>query len=321
MSGQELAQYVDAFRGKVIGVIGDVMLDRFVFGDARRLSPEAPIPVVRVLRESVLPGGAANVASNIAALGARAVLVGVIGKDRAGVELGEELRKRGIRTAGLCLLADRPTTEKTRIVARGQQMVRLDCEYDEPIPERAVARIVRFVRTHMSSWQAVVISDYAKGVFSERLAREVIEAAALRHLPVLADVKPGNAHFFKQATLLTPNHQEAALMAGTADVLRAGAIIQKRLGAQVLITQGADGMTLFTKAPPLHFPAKAREVFDVTGAGDTVQAVLALALASGLSVVDATTIANHAAGIVVGKVGTAVVLPEELTRDLQTNGG
>lgn len=319
LSRDRLINFVDAFRGRKILVLGDVMLDRFVFGEAERISPEAPIPVVLARRELVAPGGAANVAANIAALGGAVTLCGVVGDDSAARALFSVLAARGVNTAGIERVRSRRTTEKLRVLARGQQIVRVDHETDEAITPALQAGLLRFIRKGFPRWEAVLVADYAKGVLTQSLAEKLLQTVATRRRPLLVDAKPQHAHYFRGATLFTPNHQEAVGMAGVQDVRKAGPIIQKRLRANILITQGAEGMTLFEKSSVLHFPAQAREVFDVTGAGDTVQAVIGLALAAGATLGEAVLLANHAAGIVVAKIGTAVVLPEELKKSLFEN--
>ncbi|OGD29699.1 hypothetical protein A2833_02570 [Candidatus Azambacteria bacterium RIFCSPHIGHO2_01_FULL_44_55] len=307
---------IDGFRGKKICVIGDLMLDHFIFGDARRISPEAPVPVVLVEREIFAPGGAGNVAANIAALGGKARVMGRIGSDTAGLRLMQELKQKAIE-CGQVLRTKQPTIQKARVIAGGQQIVRVDYEkYKESIKaERRI--LIKNILSGIKDWDAVIISDYAKGFITPDIARDIIKIAKKYKKPVVADVKPAIASACRNVDIMTPNFSEAQTISKTtAGLKEVGRIIQKRLNCNVLITQGARGMTLFNKNKISRLPAQAREVFDVAGAGDTVTAVMALALASSAKLEDAALLANRAAGIVVGKVGTAVVLPEELKKNI-----
>jgi len=307
---------IDGFRGKKICVIGDLMLDHFIFGDARRISPEAPVPVVLVEREIFAPGGAGNVAANIAALGGKARVMGRIGSDTAGLRLMQELKQKAIE-CGQVLRTKQPTIQKARVIAGGQQIVRVDYEkYKESIKaERRI--LIKNILSGIKDWDAVIISDYAKGFITPDIARDIIKIAKKYKKPVVADVKPAIASACRNVDIMTPNFSEAQTISKTtAGLKEVGRIIQKRLNCNVLITQGARVMTLFNKNKISRLPAQAREVFDVAGAGDTVTAVMALALASSAKLEDAALLANRAAGIVVGKVGTAVVLPEELKKNI-----
>jgi D-glycero-beta-D-manno-heptose-7-phosphate kinase len=312
------SEILDTLRDRNVVVLGDVMLDEFVWGDVTRISPEAPVPVVDVRRESVHLGGAANVLANLVALGARGSVVGVVGNDGAGERLQTGLRELGAR--GDCLIVDetRPSTTKTRIIAHSQLVVRADRESRAPVSEKTEDQIISCLKDALKQADALVISDYDKGVVTPRILREILPVA-YEHVPVLVDPKLRNFSFYRPATLVTPNHLEALRMSDTEDHSddgshRAAKVIREKLGCDaVLITRGDRGMMLLeANDQPVYVETAAREVYDVTGAGDTVIAALASALASGATMFEAATLANHAAGIVVGKVGTATASAEEL---------
>ena len=300
-------------------VLGDVMLDEFVWGDVTRISPEGPVPVVDVRRESVHLGGAANVLANLISLGAHGWVVGVVGSDFAGERLREQLRQLNSGGDGGVIVDEtRPSTTKTRIVAHSQLVVRADRESRAPVGSQVEGQIIEQLKEGLAEAHALVVSDYDKGVVTPRILREVLPVAYER-VPVLVDPKLRNFNSYRPATLVTPNHLEALRMSGTEDHSDDGShdaarIIQQKLGCDaVLITRGDRGMMLLERgAQPVYVETAAREVYDVTGAGDTVIATLAAALASGATMVEAATLANHAAGIVVGKVGTATATADEL---------
>ena len=303
-----------------IVVLGDVMLDEFLWGDVTRISPEAPVPVVDIKRESTHLGGAANVLANLLALGAQACVIGVIGDDFAGERIRSSVNdKSAMQTDGL-LIADnqRPTTIKTRIIAQHQMVVRADREHRTPVDAQTESRIIAVVKTALASAQALVISDYDKGVVTPRILAEVLPAAYGR-MPVLIDPKMRNFDSYRPATLVTPSHHEALRLANLeedsdADLQTAALMIRARLICDaVLITRGDQGMMLLEgERDPVRVETAAREVYDVTGAGDTVIATLAAALAAGASMTEAAVLANQAAGIVVGKLGTATASAEEV---------
>jgi len=320
MNPASLIKIVDDFNGKKIGVIGDLILDKYIFGDVDRISPEAPIPVVLVSDEFSTPGGAGNVANNIAALGGTAYIVGLLGGDEAGEQLLQKFSERGIDTTGVIQNNQKPTTQKMRVIARSQHLVRIDKESNDYIDKRIEGRIVNFINENIDSWDALVISDYAKGLVTKIMVQKIINISNRRNKCIIGDTKPIHVPYFKNVYLLTPNLKESREITGMTDIKKAGKKIQRQLSCNVLITQGVQGMTLFEGNKVYHFPAKGKEVFDVTGAGDTVVAGIALSLASGANLENATIIANHAAGIVVGKVGTATVSVEELKEDLKNNG-
>ena len=303
---------------RYVVVLGDVMLDEFVWGDVTRISPEAPVPVVEVRRESEHLGGAANVLANLVALGARGSVVGVVGQDGAGERLRTGLRQLGNHDQ--CLIADksRTSTTKTRIIAHSQLVVRADRESRTPVNSDIEEKIISGLKDALKQADAFVVSDYDKGVVTPRILREILPVA-YEHVPVLVDPKLRNFNSYRPATLVTPNHLEALRMSGTEDHSDDGShhaakVIREKLGCDaVLITRGDRGMMLLeANEEPVYVKTAAREVYDVTGAGDTVIAALAGALAAGATILEAASFANHAAGIVVGKVGTATATAEEL---------
>jgi rfaE bifunctional protein kinase chain/domain len=299
-------------------VVGDVMLDEYVWGQVNRISPEAPVPVVDVRRRTYVPGGAANVAAGIAALGGRALVGGVVGDDLASAQLREALGERDLDLDGLVTVTGRSTTTKTRVIAHSQQVVRADVEERDPVPEEAAQDLLRWAETHLDDVDVVVLSDYAKGVVSADVARSVVGGGRERGKPVVVDPKGSNYSKYRGATVLTPNIGDAKRAANIApesfvelaDVARRLADVVP--GSALLITRGSEGMSLISNDGSLDVAATARDVYDVTGAGDTVVAALAVALGSGLPLEDAVRLANAAAGVVVGKVGTATATLGEL---------
>ncbi len=307
-------------------VVGDVILDQFVWGQVSRISPEAPVPVLEFERESFMPGGAANVARNLAALGARTELFGVIGRDAAGAKLKELLSGCKIGHNGLIEQSDRPTSLKTRIVAQRQQIVRIDREAKNDLDEEATERLLRLLRPKLAYATAVIVGDYGKGVVTQRLLDELRRLCRINGLWLSVDPKPVHNLDLSGVSLITPNRKEAFELAGLQDnthsqnpfadanLMRVAEKLFNQLRpALLLITLGELGMLLCQRQRgPIHIPTVAREVFDVSGAGDTVIASFTLAIAAGASPVEAAIFSNHAAGIVVGKVGTATASPEEL---------
>lgn len=312
-------EILQTLRERKVLVLGDVMLDEFVWGDVTRISPEGPVPVVDVRRESVHLGGAANVLANLISLGARGWVVGVVGNDSAGERLRNELRQLNSGDDGGVIVDEtRRSTTKTRIVAHSQLVVRADRESRAPVSARVEEQIVARLKEKLEEADALVVSDYDKGVITPTILREVLPFAYGR-VPVLVDPKLRNFNSYRPATLITPNHLEALRMSGTEDHSDDGShdaarIIQQKLGCDaVLITRGDRGMMLLEAGGrPVYVETAAREVYDVTGAGDTVIATLAGALAAGATMLEAATLANHAAGIVVAKVGTATATASEL---------
>ena len=304
----------ERMRGRKIMVIGDVMLDEWIWGTVTRISPEAPVPVVAVNDHSFTLGGAGNVASNLRVLDASVTFVGAIGNDRLAERVHTLLEEIGVKHDGVVRVDDRPTTRKTRIVAHNQQVVRADWESTAPLKDADRHRIAEFVRERAAEMDAIVLSDYAKGL----LSREIVEAALLAPL-VIADPKPENLVLFSGVTCVAPNLHEAAQASGIAitddaSLERAGKRLLELLDCKyVVITRGEHGMSLFARdGKRLHVPAVARTVFDVSGAGDTVVAVLSLALAAGATIELALQLANFAAAAVVEKLGTATASADEI---------
>jgi rfaE bifunctional protein kinase chain/domain len=310
---------LDRIAGRSILVVGDLMLDHFVYGRVTRISPEAPVPVVQFEREEFRLGGAANVACNIVALGGRASAVGVVGTDAEAARLLGELARVPVGTAGIVSDSSRCTTRKLRVVTtRNQQVARIDYESEAEIAGTLEAAVAARIVEQAGTVDAVLISDYLKGVVSRRVARVCVEEATRRGIPVLVDPKVPHIDYYEGATVITPNHHEAEsvthMRIRTADEARAAAerVRERTRSRSVLITRGEHGMWLLAPEGEAELPAEAREVSDVTGAGDTVIAALALGLAAGASLADAARLANRAAGVVVGKFGSATVSAAEL---------
>jgi len=315
-----LKKVISEFGNARVLVIGDLILDEFLWGDVSRISPEAPVPVVWVRKESFMPGGASNVANNLRSLGANVHSVGVIGDDERGVILKSELEASGINTDGILIDASRPTTLKTRVVAGHQQVVRIDKEKIEPLSGKLVSRMTEYVSGVIDDIDAIIIEDYGKGVITPGLLEKIVTLAKRKKKIISVDPKEEHFRFYKGISVITPNNHEAAKAVGfpikdDSSLKRAGAELLAKIGCKIaLITLGENGMAVFEKNKPMvHIPTVAQEVFDVSGAGDTVIASYTLSLASGGDSIEAAYISNFAAGIVVGKIGIAVVTPEELT--------
>lgn len=315
-------QILEAAQSVRVLVLGDVMLDVYLRGVALRISPEAPVPVVRVEEETRAVGGAANVAANIIALGARCDLVGCIGSDQAGDELLEQLLQHGIGTSSIVAAPARPTTVKTRIMARQQQVARFDHETDADMPEAVCGDVVERFRRLLPEVDAVVLEDYNKGLLTRSVISSVLAAARAAARPVIVD--PKSRHFFDYhgCTVFKPNLAELSAALRTpieADQREWLEDVRTQLDCDhLLVTLGEEGMTLLTSdGEHVHVPTVARSVYDVSGAGDTVTAVLGVALAAGASIIEAAVLANQAAGIEVGKAGVATVSPGELLAALE----
>lgn len=300
-------------------IVGDVMLDEYIWGDADRVSPEAPVPVINVSRRVAVPGGAANAAVNVAGLGAGCVLIGLVGGDDAAASLRSALVERGVGHFHLVTDTQRPTTTKTRVLAHQQQVARFDSEVRTPTSGPIEQAVLDAVAEELPGADACILSDYGKGVLTAKVVRQVIAQARSAKVPLVVDPKGRDFARYHGATVITPNVQEATLALGDdRDQLRSPKDLAQQLvdltGAAILLTRGAAGMLLLDGSGPaeLEIPATARHVFDVTGAGDTVVATLSVALACGLGLREAAVLANAAAGIVVGKVGTTSVSREEL---------
>jgi rfaE bifunctional protein kinase chain/domain len=304
---------------KKVLVIGDLMIDEYVWGGVTRVSPEAPVPIVGVTSETLRPGGAANVANNILSLKGKVELCGVLGDDQMGRWLKSDMEKKGTGTRGVIRVPGRPTTVKTRVIAHNQQVVRVDKEVTHPLEQKDEKVLLAAVESFLPECGCVVISDYAKGVVTPTLIRELVAMAGKAGVPVAVDPKVQNFSTYRGVTVLTPNLFEAAAGAGmiidSMDALvEAGKKLVAKLGcAYLIITRGDQGMTLFSdKDEVTHIPALGRHVFDVTGAGDTVISTLSLAMAAGLSMIDGAYLSNVAAGIVVGEVGTVAISVEQM---------
>ena len=310
-------------KGSVL-CIGDVMLDRFVYGNVERISPEAPIPVFHILSESVMLGGAGNVARNITGLGGKTRFISVIGNDQAGRDLTTQIGKLENLDARLITDSSRKTSIKTRYIASGQQMMRADEETISPVDQNIKKMIMEAAALGLEDFSALVLADYGKGVLSGGIAGELIQIARLRGIPVIVDPQGNNYQNYMGATLVTPNRKELADAIGlptntTEEIVSAAAKLARKSGIDaVLATRSHDGMTLVRNAHNYnHFQAEAKEVFDVSGAGDTVVACIATAISAGVSMEEAVELANAAAGIVVGKVGTAVAYAEDLATSIR----
>jgi D-beta-D-heptose 7-phosphate kinase/D-beta-D-heptose 1-phosphate adenosyltransferase len=317
---ENLKRFLDGFDDKRILILGDLMLDEYVWGRVTRISPEAPVPIVDVQRITYAPGGAAHVATKVADLGGQVLLFGVVGEDETGMLLRHELEQRGIADDYI-LSADRHTTRKTRVIAHSQQVVRVDQENRHPISEALALSLLKAVEQNIDGIDAVLISDYAKGISLPILVQGVISAARKRAKMVLIGPKDSECGKYKGATILTLNESEASEAANAdikdeASLAQAGKLLLDKVECEaVLITRGEKGMSLFEATGAVtHLPTYAHEVYDVTGAGDVVIGTLALALTAGASFAEAANIANYAAGVSVGKIGTAPITRHELER-------
>jgi rfaE bifunctional protein kinase chain/domain len=347
LDNRKFTRYAKAFRGRRIGVAGDFMLDRYVWGSATRLSPEAPVPVVDFMNESQVLGGAGNVAANLAALGAAVFSFGLIGEDEEGRAIQSCLAAAGVSAKGVAADASRVTTVKTRIVARHQQIVRVDRERRAPLSRALEDRLARAIKASLPLLDALVLSDYDKGVVTDSLADRVLTECHRRGVPALVKPKTSRLFAYRGASVIVCNSKEAGFFVTRSledeeSVEQAGRALLAHFGCSaVVITRGAEGLNVFEEKSPkgFHVPATSREisyarvgqagvdrsehgrqVFDVTGAGDTVLSVLALAVAAQVPIRDAAVLANAGAGVVVGKLGTSSITPDELfaaARDLR----
>jgi D-beta-D-heptose 7-phosphate kinase/D-beta-D-heptose 1-phosphate adenosyltransferase len=330
LSPNRARQLLTAATQRRVLVLGDVMLDQFIWGSVSRISPEAPVPVLDFQRESFMPGGAANVARNLAALGVPTEIHGVVGRDAAARQLDSLLKAQGIGCAGLVADARRQTSLKTRIVAQQQQVVRVDRETRDHLDTRTTRRLLARLEQELATTDAIIVGDYGKGVVTQPLLDAVKELCRTRGLWLSVDPKPVHKLNLAALSLITPNRKEAFELAGLDDDTRnhdpladaslmrvADKLLAELRPAVLLVTLGELGMLLCQRDQrPFHIPTVAQEVFDVSGAGDTVIATFTLAIAAGASPVEAAILSNHAAGIVVGKIGTATVAPEELLASL-----
>jgi D-glycero-beta-D-manno-heptose-7-phosphate kinase len=319
LTEKRLRELLGNFSGKRVAVIGDLMLDRYYWGSVHRVSPEAPVPVVEVDTESVRFGGAANVANNIQALGGRAFLIGLMGDDHPGEMFKKMLSDQGLDTGGIVTDSARPTTIKTRVIAAGQHVVRIDNESKQDCPELLRTRLIEAVRSNIRSLDGIIIEDYNKGVVTRDLIHAVIAAANEHGKPVTVDPKFNNFFEYKNVTVFKPNRREVEEALGgklktVVEVERAGKSLLESLNARnILLTRGEEGMSLFqSDGTVTHFPTTAGEVQDVSGAGDTVIATLTMALVAGGGITESCILANCAGGVVVGAVGIVPILPEQL---------
>jgi rfaE bifunctional protein kinase chain/domain len=310
---KKMRRIIQKFEGRRVLVLGDLMLDRYIWGNVSRISPEAPVPVVEVQKSTSCLGGAGNVSQNLESLGALPLPVGVVGEDEEGMWIKRHVGER----RGIFIDASRPTTVKTRIIAHHQQVVRVDQERRRAIAPEVEEKIVRLVQKE--KYEGIIVSDYNKGIITKRLMERVLPYAKGRRIPVFVDPKIENFRLYSPVTFISPNHIEAEKIVHhpcrtDAEVEKAGQEILASLASlYLIIKRGEQGMSIFEQSKkPIHIPTNAREVFDVTGAGDTVIATAALALLSGASIQEAAILANAAAGVVVAKIGTATCSPEEL---------
>jgi len=315
---------IDQFKQIQALVIGDLMIDEYLWGSVDRISPEAPVPVVAIERETHALGGAGNVINNIVAMGAKVFAIGTAGTGKAGQMIFEKLRELGVETDCIVSEPERPTTRKTRVIASNQQVLRIDKELKRQITSQTLEKLMDMIETKMHQVDVIIISDYDKGLVTNELVARTIDLAKKHKVFTLADPKSLNFSKYSNVSILTPNKKEAGLAANIdiitdQDLVLAGEKIMKQAGLEkLLITCGKDGMVLFEKDVSVQkIASKARQVFDVSGAGDTVIALLGLGLAAGASFQEAAMIANAAAGIVVAKVGTATASRQELINVLE----
>jgi len=301
-------EIVKNFQKKKILIIGDLMLDKYIYGDVNRISPEAPVQTVKVRKEEYFLGGAGNVANNIVSFGAKAILISEVGKDKEERIISKILKEKNIQSA--LIKTNKPTITKTRILGRNQQLLRIDYENTETEKE---FDIIKNIKKEIKKCDAVIISDYAKGTITRRVISEIVKYKKL----IVVDPKSYEPGFYKGTSLITPNEREATLMSKEKETKKIIRDIEKNTGAKVIITLGEKGMVFSKEKKLVEIPTVAKEVYDVTGAGDTVISALTLSLASGAELEEATMIANHAAGIVVGKLGTATTNVKEILRKFE----
>jgi rfaE bifunctional protein kinase chain/domain len=317
LTRDRVLQLIQKMKESRVVVVGDIMLDRYLVGETERLSPEAPVPVVTVRERHAALGGAANVAANVAALGARCLLVGTVGDDNDGAAIRQELAVARLGDRFVLTIAGRPTTSKTRIIARSQQIVRIDDEVDTLLDGQDLERLVRVARDALADADALLLEDYNKGALPPALIAAVMEVARHRGIPIVVDPKFRQFFEYAGATVFKPNRRELESALGAAVDLQNGNALPEVLARlkvdNLLVTLGAEGMVLVMKdGSSTHFPSIARDIYDVSGAGDTVTAWMGTALAAGASVRESAQLANYAAGVEVGKAGVATVSPEEV---------
>jgi D-beta-D-heptose 7-phosphate kinase/D-beta-D-heptose 1-phosphate adenosyltransferase len=319
-----MKNFFSKFSKTGILVIGDLMVDQYIWGKVKRISPEAPVPVVEVTDENLLLGGAANVANNVMSLEGRIFIAGTIGRDDIGKILVTKLTEKGFNTDGLVIDSSRPTTVKTRVIAHSQQMVRFDREIKNDIDRSTQALLLDYIKFCLPKIKGIIISDYSKGLITKNLIKKILQLAGQNKF-IAADPKIGHFDYYKGVSLITPNMNEASFGSGIDIVnektlVAAGKALLKKLQCRaVMITRGDEGMSLFEKSGRItHIPTCAREVYDVSGAGDTVIATLTLSHSAGEKLENSAVIANYAAGVVVGKIGTAVATQKEILGAMKT---
>jgi len=323
-SFSKLRGIISSFTGKKVLVIGDLILDEFIWGKVSRISPEAPVPVVWVNNESFMPGGASNVANNVSSLGGKVYIAGVVGNDeRAGILRGE-LQHRGVNVDGIFADSQRPTILKTRVIAHQQQVVRIDREKVDPVKENMIRKISNFVEDIINEVDGIIVEDYGKGLITPKLLARIVPLAKKKKKIITVDPKEEHFSYYKGVTVLTPNNHEASRAVGfeikdKATMKKAGFELLRKLKVSVvLITLGEEGMVVFEEGKsPKKIDTIAQEVYDVSGAGDTVAGTYTLSLISGATPIQAAHIANCAAGIVVGKIGIAVVTQDEIIKRIK----
>jgi len=305
----DLSKLIEKFKGKNVLVVGDVMLDEYIKGDTSRISPEAPVPVLKVQSKEYRLGGAANVAYNITSLGANCTLIGQVGNDDIRNELVRELKEKCIDY--FFVENNIPTIKKTRIIAQNQQVIRVDSEEIQKISENQVKKILSFVKGR--SFDVIIVADYNKGVAVPSLIKELKKL----NIKIVADPKPNNIELFKNVYAVSPNLKEAQEITKETEFIKTGKKLEKMLNSIILLTRGPDGLSIFQKGTHQYIPSQAKEVYDVSGAGDTFTAVFALATVASLSAYDSAIIANHAAGLVVSKFGTASLTRSEFKQTIK----
>ncbi|MFC1839963.1 D-glycero-beta-D-manno-heptose-7-phosphate kinase [Thermodesulfobacteriota bacterium] len=318
-TNKRLIEYINKFPSTRILVIGDIILDEYVWGDVSRISPEAPVPVVNIMDETRRLGGAANVLNNIISLGGQAILCGVTGDDESGKYITEQIENSGITPEGIITDQSRCTSVKTRVIAHNQQVVRFDRETKKPAGPDIIKKLKKTIKDNLKKIDAIIIADYGKGVISSKLIRAIKKLISGTGIILAVDPKIENFKYYQEVDIVTPNHHEAGSfcrfeITDEESLIRAGNYILDKIKCKsVLITQGKDGMTLFEAGSnPSHIPTVAMKVFDVSGAGDTVISALSMGLAAGMNRQSAALISNFASGIVVGEVGTSTVSAEDL---------
>jgi D-beta-D-heptose 7-phosphate kinase/D-beta-D-heptose 1-phosphate adenosyltransferase len=319
-----MKKFFSKFNKTGLLVVGDLMVDQYIWGKVKRISPEAPVPVVEVTDENLLLGGAANVANNVMSLEGRIFIAGTIGRDDIGKILATKLTEKGFNTDGLVIDSSRPTTVKTRVIAHSQQMVRFDREIKTDIDRSTQVMLLEYIKSCLPKIKGIIISDYSKGLITKNLIKKILQLAGQNKF-IAVDPKIGHFDYYKGVSLITPNINEASFGSGIDIVnektlVAAGKALLKKLQCRaVMITRGDEGMSLFERSGRItHIPTCAREVYDVSGAGDTVIATLTLSHSAGEKLENAAVIANYAAGIVVGKMGTAVATQKEILGAMKT---